>query len=105
MVVNYADALLFLDNTYQFVSAGNEYENIEWYDEREKPSKELLEHKYKELLAVNILNKYKDQRKNLYPSWEVLADAIYHQQKGDNSKMEEYIRLCDEVKQKYPKSK
>ncbi len=105
MIVNYADALLFVDKTYQFVAAGIEYENIEWYDEREKPSKEFLEQKYKELLQKVDLNKYKEQRSLLYPSWEVLADAIYHQQKGDNSKMEEYIRLCDEVKQKYPKSK
>jgi hypothetical protein len=105
MYVNYADALLFLDNTYQFVSTGNEYESIEWYDEREKPSKEVLEHKYQELLHNNDLNSYKKQRKSEYPSWEVLADAIYHQQKGDVSKMQEYIRLCDEVKQKYPKSK
>ena len=103
MVVNYADALLFLDNTYQFVSAGSEYENIEWYDKREKPSKELLEQKYQELLNNIDLNTYKKDRHQQYPSWEVLADAIYHQQKGDSSKMEEYIKMCDEVKQKYPK--
>jgi len=105
MSVNYADALLFLDNTYQFVAAGTEYENIEWYDEREKPTKELLEQKYKELQHNNDLNRYKKERQSQYPVWEVLADAIYHQQKGDNSKMEEYIKMCDEVKQKYPKSK
>lgn len=40
MIINYADALLFLDNTYQFVTTGTEYESIEWYDEREKPPKE-----------------------------------------------------------------
>lgn len=105
MIINYADALLFLDNTYQFVTTGTEYESIEWYDEREKPPKELLEQKYKELLNVTVLNRYREEREPLYPSWKVLADAIYHQQKGDNSKMEEYIRLCDEVKQNYPKSK
>ena len=103
MNINYVDALLFLDNTYQFVSSGTEYDNIEWYDKRQKPSKELLEQKYQELLNSTNLNKYKTERKNEYPSWEVLADAIYHQQKGDNSKMEEYIKMCDEVKQKYPK--
>jgi hypothetical protein len=103
MSINYADALLFLDSTYQFVSAGNEYDNIEWYDKREKPSKELLEQKYQELLTSNDLNKYKTERKNEYPAWEVLADAIYHQQKGDSSKMDQYIKMCDEVKQKYPK--
>lgn len=103
MSVVYSDALLFLDKTYNFVSNGNEYENIQWYDEREQPTKEQLEQAYIELLKHTSKNRYKEQRKELYPSWEILADAIYHQQKGDNSKMDQYIKMCDDIKEKYPK--
>lgn len=103
MSVIYSDALLFLDKTYNFITNGNEYENIQWYDEREQPTKEQLEQAYIELLKHTRKNRYKEQRKELYPSWEILADAIYHQQKGDNSKMDQYIKMCDDIKQKYPK--
>lgn len=99
----YADALYFLDPTYQFVSSGSDYDNIDWYDEREKPSKETLEAAYQQFLKHKKSQEYASKRFDLYPSWRVLADAIYHQQKGDSSKMEEYIRLCDNVKQMHPK--
>jgi hypothetical protein len=99
----YSDAILSLDPTYQFVSSGNDYNSIEWYDSREKPSKEILDEQLKKLKVICEKDKYKDSRKHEYPEWNVLADAIYHQQKGDSSKMDQYIKMCDEVKQKYPK--
>lgn len=102
-MILYSDAIFSLDPTYQFVSVGNDYDTIDWYDSREKPSKEILDKEIKKLEDISKAHKYKNSRKPEYPSWEVLADAIYHQQKGDSSKMEEYIKMCDEVKQKYPK--
>lgn len=44
-----------------------------------------------------------DLRHHAYPSWRVLADALYWQAKGDNSKFEAWIRACDDVKAKHPK--
>lgn len=42
-------------------------------------------------------------RKVCYPPLEVLADALYWQAQGDNSKMDAYIALCKVVKEAFPK--
>jgi len=38
-----------------------------------------------------------------YPRLTDLADALYHQSKGDETKMTAYLAKCEAVKQKYPK--
>ena len=47
--------------------------------------------------------KYKLDRIGEYPPLQDLADALYWQSKGDNSKMEAYVAACEAVKEKYPK--
>jgi hypothetical protein len=47
--------------------------------------------------------KYQRDRARKYPPLQDLADAIYHQQNGDDSKMTEYLAAVEAVKQKYPK--
>ncbi len=46
---------------------------------------------------------YQRDRKPEYPSLADFADAYYWAQKGDNTKMTEYVAKCDDIKQKYPK--
>lgn len=46
---------------------------------------------------------YQRQRQPEYPPLQDLADALYWQNKGDNSKMQAYLAACEAVKQKYPK--
>ncbi len=46
---------------------------------------------------------YKYMRSPEYPQLTELADAIYWQAKGDNSKMTAYIAKVDAIKAKYPK--
>lgn len=46
---------------------------------------------------------YQQQRLVAYPSPGELADAIYWQSKGDNSKMEAYLAKVDAVKDRIPK--
>jgi hypothetical protein len=46
---------------------------------------------------------YKYKRQPEYPSLTDLADALYHQSKGDETKMTAYLAKCEAVKQKYPK--
>lgn len=48
-------------------------------------------------------NAYKDLRQLEYPPLTELADALYHQQNGDDTKMTAYLAKCEAVKQKYPK--
>jgi len=46
---------------------------------------------------------YQLDREPEYPSLATFADAYYWAQKGDNTKMDEYVAACDAVKAKYPK--
>jgi hypothetical protein len=56
---------------------------------------------YEEL--ENITPQYVLQRVREYPPLSDFADAYYWVQKGDETKMNEYIAKCEEVKNKYPK--
>jgi hypothetical protein len=49
-------------------------------------------------------NAYKDKRRLEYPPLTDLADALYHQSKGDETKLTAYLAKCEAVKTKYPKS-
>ena len=46
---------------------------------------------------------YARNRKKEYPPLTDLADALYHQSKGDETKLTAYLAKCEAVKQKYPK--
>jgi hypothetical protein len=46
---------------------------------------------------------YQLLRKEEYPPLADLADALYWQSKGDESKMDEYLANCEAIKLKYPK--
>ena len=46
---------------------------------------------------------YIEKRQREYPPLTDLADALYHQSKGDETKLTAYLAKCEAVKQKYPK--
>jgi hypothetical protein len=46
---------------------------------------------------------YISKRAPEYPPLTDLADALYHQSKGDETKLTAYLAKCEAVKQKYPK--
>ncbi len=46
---------------------------------------------------------YRKLRAQEYPPLSDLADAMVWAAKGDTSKMENYVAICEEVKLKYPK--
>ncbi len=48
-------------------------------------------------------NAYKSKRQAEYPPLTDLADALYHQSKGDETKLTAYLAKCEAVKTKYPK--
>ena len=59
-----------------------------------------------DMTAVNAWvdpNAYKYKRQPEYPPLTDLADALYHQSKGDETKLTAYLAKCEAVKQKYPK--
>ncbi len=46
---------------------------------------------------------YIENRQREYPPLANLADALYHQSKGDETKLTAYLAKCEAVKTKYPK--
>ena len=46
---------------------------------------------------------YIENRAVEYPPLADLADALYHQSKGDETKLTAYLAKCEAVKTKYPK--
>ena len=86
---------------------------------------ELTNEQYQELIAGNSQGKsikaddsgypilvdpvpieltYAQKRQRKYPPLADLADALYWQSQGDNTKMDEYIAAVKNVKMDYPKA-
>lgn len=55
------------------------------------------------LHELDAYNTYQRTRKKKYPDFRVLADALYWQSQGDNSKMEQYLADVQAVKDAFPK--
>lgn len=62
-----------------------------------------LEAQAAEAQAEYERTEYQRLRAPEYPPLTDLADAIYWQQQGDDSKMAAYVAACEAVKAKYPK--
>lgn len=77
--------------TEEYLSAFRTSDDQDW---------ELIQEtvEYQEQLAFVISHRIQN-----YPELSELADAIYHQQNGNNAPMNQYIQRCLAVKQKYPK--
>lgn len=48
---------------------------------------------------------YWRDRQLAYPGWRDFADAYYWAQRGDTSRMTDYLAKIDEIKGRYPKPK
>jgi hypothetical protein len=79
-------------------------ENLEWYDPSYPiPTKEELANEVVRLQSEWNAKQYQRQRQPEYPPLADLADALYWQAQGDESKMQEYLSTVQSVKNKYPK--
>jgi hypothetical protein len=78
--------------------------NLQWFDPSvTKPTKEEILAERARLQAELDSTEYQRLRQPEYPPLADLADAIYWQAEGDESKMTAYLAAVDAVKQKYPK--
>jgi hypothetical protein len=78
--------------------------NIIWNDSvRSLPNKEEIDAEIARLQTEWSATEYQRQRKPEYPPLADLADALYWQAQGDESKMTAYLAAVDAVKIKYPK--
>jgi len=95
------DAIFSLRPNAQWILRG---EDLEWRDTvQTKPTEEELQAEIVRLQAVYDANEYQRRRAAEYPPFADLADALYHQSKGDETKLTAYLAKCEAVKTKYPK--
>lgn len=87
----------------QFAIENNDYNKIQWFDSRPMPSKKEVDAEVERLETEWVRTEYQRNRRPEYPSLEELADALYWNNKGDQSKLEAYYAKVEEVKNKYPK--
>ena len=91
----------YLDNFKGYTgnppSSKEEYDVLDcWIDRSKAPSWDSLKSDI-DVKRVQL------NREPEYPSLADFADAYYWSQKGDNTKMNEYVAKCDAVKEKFPK--
>lgn len=81
-----------------------DYDTLVWNDKiQSPPTKEEVETEALRLVAEWENTEYQRIRKQEYPPLADLADALYWQSQGDESKMTAYLAAVEAVKTKYPK--
>ena len=99
--MNKTDALKSLRPDSEWVLRGGV---LEWMDSTQaEPTEAEIQAEIVRLQADYDSKQYQRNRQPEYPSLATFADAYYWAQKGDNTKMDEYVASCDAVKAKYPK--
>jgi hypothetical protein len=76
---------------------------ISWIGETPNITQQQIDNEYATVLAEYNEQEYARKRAPEYPPLTDLADALYHQSKGDETKLTAYLAKCEAVKQKYPK--
>jgi hypothetical protein len=98
-----SSALLSLVPNAKFGIEDNNWDKLQWVDERPCPPKEQVMAEVERLRLDWESKEYQRLRQPAYPPMSDYLDAIYWQSKGDNSKMEVYLAAVDAVKQRFPK--
>jgi hypothetical protein len=78
-------------------------DGLEWSGPVARPTKAALDAEIVRLQAEWDSTEYQRQRQPEYPPLVDLADALYWQSQGDDSKMSAYLAAVEAVKLKYPK--
>lgn len=103
-IANISSAIQSLRPGAQYVVRGEEYSGIEWMDQvLTQPTESEVTAEIDRLKNYYETIKYQDLRRFEYPSVTELADALYWQSQGDETKMTKYLAAVQAVKIKYPK--
>ena len=98
---NKIDAILSLFPTAQIIAIDGV---VEWINPSKAPiTDKQIQDEISRLQAEYDAKQYQRQRVKEYPPLAELADAIYWQTEGDETKMTAYLAKVEAVKQKYPK--
>ena len=100
-MINKTQALYSLRPGAEWTLRGDD---LEWLDTKQtRPTDTQIAAEIIRLQAEYDEQEYARKRAPEYPPLTDLADALYHQSKGDETKLTAYLAKCEAVKQKYPK--
>lgn len=104
-MITFIDAILTLYPDANLIIENDDYDNIQWFDPVPDPipTREQIESSMRDLQEFHDKTEYRRQRAAEYPPLADLADALYWQSQGDDSKMTEYLTNISTIKNKYPK--
>jgi hypothetical protein len=85
-------------------SVGDTYDTLLWLDDSiDAPTEQEVAAEVTRLRDLWTSTQYQRDREPAYPSLADLADALYWQSQGDDSKLTEYYAKIAAVKEQYPK--
>ena len=100
-MINKTQALFSLRPGAEWTLRGDD---LEWLDTKQtRPTDTEIAAEIIRLESEYNAQEYARKRAPEYPPLTDLADALYHQSKGDETKLTAYLAKCEAVKQKYPK--
>jgi len=98
--VGTSNAILSLLPGAQFSITNNEYDLIEWRDEREIPTQEAVEAELRRLDELWVANQYQRDRMPEYPSLGDQLDDLFHA----GAFSDEMAAKIQAVKDRFPKA-
>jgi len=103
-MIDIAAALTSLRPGSTWIVHDEDYSTLQWLDETTvPPTEEEIQTELARLQVEYNKLEYQRNRKPEYPPLADLADAVYWQSQGDDTKMSAYIAAVNAVKSKYPK--
>jgi hypothetical protein len=102
-IILYTQAIKNLRPDVGFSIDGVDIATLKFNGNATPPTEEEVLNEYEKLKFEYESNEYARKRESEYPPMTDYLDAIYHQSKGDSSKMDSYLNKCEQVKIKYPK--
>ncbi len=98
-MISYSEAIISIDSSFLYSCEGETYEGINWQDNRDIPSKAVLDAEIIRLQAEDDAQEYARNRKEEYDAlnqFELISDDTKN---GTST----HIDAIDAIKAKYPK--
>ena len=96
-MISYSEAISSIDSTFLYSCQGETYEGINWQDNRDIPSKVVLDAEIVRLKEEDVAQEYARNRATEYPTIAEQLDEIFH------NGIDSWKAVIKVTKDKYPK--
>ena len=96
-MISYSEAINSIDSSFLYSCEGETYEGINWQDNRDIPSKAVLDAEIVRLKEEDVAQEYARNRATEYPTIAEQLDEIFH------NGIDSWKAVIKVTKDKYPK--